>query len=97
MKNSQAIKYFNKSYFWDCEPNAIRLKTHSILIIERVLSQSLELEKDLIKLDKFYSKDKIKEVALSSTQIFGNERIILISKKYNLNSLHFNNFYNKNI
>ncbi len=97
MENNLAINHFRKSYFWDCELNTIKINSHIVLIIDRVLSQSLELEKDLIKLDKFYSKDKIKEVALSSTQIFGNERIILISKKYNLNSLHFNNFYKEEL
>ena len=96
MENYLAIKYFKKSYFWDCELGDIRLKSHLFLIIERVLSQSLELEKDLAQLEDIYPISKIKEIALSSTQIFGNERINFISKKYNLNSLNFINFYRKN-
>lgn len=97
MENDLAIKYFRKSYFWDCDPNIIKINSHIVLIIDRVLSQSLELEKDLIILEKLYTKKKIIDAALSSTQIFGNERIVLISEKYNLNSLEFYNFYKEEL
>lgn len=93
MKLDLAINHFNKSYFWDCEPKEIKLRSHIILIIERVLSQSLDLENDLIKLENLYSKSKIKKIAISSKQIFGNERIEKISNKYNLNPLSFVNYY----
>lgn len=93
MKKDLAIKHFKKSFFWDCDPKEIKLEEDYPLIIERVLSQSLNLNEDLKKLDTIYLKSIIKRVALSSTQIFGNERIQFIANRYNLKVIDFYRYY----
>jgi hypothetical protein len=90
-----AISYFSSAYFWDCKNNEIFLDTHFKLVIERVLSQSLILKKDIVNLEHIYHIDLIISIAKNSQQIFGNERIEFISIRYNIGLNNFLRYYHQ--
>lgn len=88
----KAINLFNEAFFWDCVKEEINTKEDENFIIERVLSQSLNRDVDFIRLKEFFSIDKIVNVALNSSQIFGNERIEDIAIYFNIHPNEIQNY-----
>lgn len=94
MTSNKAIDFFSEVYFWEYDLNNILLDEDSNLIIERVLSQSPNLDIDLVQLESFYSINLIINIIKKrNNQIFGNERIEIISKRYNLDLNNFKRYY----
>lgn len=93
-KNLKAVDFFRAGFFWDCVQDEIMLYDDFDLVIQRVLSRSSNLSKDLNVLDKIYFKNAIKYIALEkSGQIFGVEQIEQIAKHYSLNPKKFRRYF----
>lgn len=89
IEEQKAINFFQKVLFWDCKAELIMLKGDYDLVIERVLGQSLNYDRDFPILKKIYPLKLIKKIALSNTQIFGNERIEAISNYFGFTPENF--------
>lgn len=90
----KAIEVFEPYFFWDCQKEKIDLENDAEFVVERVLAYSLN-EYETINLEKLitiYSIDFVREVAKNSTQIFGNERIELISKRIGVDPTEMNRY-----
>lgn len=93
-KGEKAVKYFHPGFFWDCYKDNIIFDNDYDLIIERVLSCSFDLKKDLEILEEIYPIKLIKKIAIdNSGQIFGNEQIEKIAIHYKLNPKKFRRYY----
>lgn len=93
ISNIEISKLFKTSFFWDYQIENLDLKNDAIIVIERVLSQSLNLERDYPKLLNIYTSDFIKKIFENSVQIFGNERIEKISSFLNINPQNIQNYF----
>lgn len=92
-KNQKAVDFFRPGYWWDCDKDKILIEQDYDIVIERVLSQSNELSRDLAVLDKIYTEEIIKYIALEQNgQIFGFEQIEEIAKHYNLDANKFRRY-----
>lgn len=90
----KAVDFFRAGFFWDCVKDEIMLYDDFELVIERVLSRSSNLSKDLLILDNIYFEEVIKSIALDkSGQIFGVEQIKYISEHYKLNPNNFRRYF----
>ncbi|MGP2571262.1 DUF6922 domain-containing protein [Ornithobacterium rhinotracheale] len=87
----KAIEIFNEGFFWDCKKDQIDLEEDYDLVIERVLSHSMSYNRmeNFQKLKEIYPLELIQEIAVNSTQIFGNEIIEDIAKFFDLNPKDF--------
>lgn len=88
-KSGHLKKVFRKSIFWDVDMDRLSVKKDRKFIIERVLSRNMHDLQNLINLESLYSRDQIKEVALGSREIIGNDSIHFIAKRYRLNPKAF--------
>lgn len=89
IENQKALNFFDRIFFWDCKADLIMLEGDYDLVIERVLGESLNYDKDFPVLKKIYPLELIKEIALPNTQIFGNERIEAIANFFGFNKEDF--------
>ena len=80
---------FYKSSFWDVDMDRLDIEKDADFIIPRVLEMNMGREKYFQNLEKLYPIDQIKHYALQSREIWGNENIDAISKRYGLNPLDF--------
>ena len=95
-KGKRAVDYFSSGFFLDCQKDKILIDQDYDIVIERVLSRSYCLEKELLILDDMYPRELIIELAIEkSGQIFGNEQIEEISKHYNLDPKKFRRYFIK--
>lgn len=91
-KRKKLSNYFPKHLFWDVNLDKLDVRFDKDFIIERVLAYHMEDEEIFKKLEKLYSKKEIKKIALNSKQIFGNETIEFISKRYKLDPTTFSKY-----
>lgn len=90
----KAISHFRSGFFWDCKKEDIKVDSDFDFVIERVLSRSHDLKKDIQKLEEIYSSRLIKKIAKNNNgQIFGNEQIEEIAEHYNLKPKHFERYF----
>lgn len=87
----KVLDVFRAGYFWDADLNELSWND-DMYIIEKVLSGSLNLERDLPLLEKHYSKSKIIYIAINSTQIYGNEDIEFIASRYKIKPNSFQKY-----
>lgn len=96
LKGEKAVRFFRRGFFWDCVQDDILVDNDYDLVIERVLSRSANLAKDLSVLDNIYPKKVIKSVALEkSGQIFGVEQIEEIAGHYKMNPKQFRRYFKR--
>lgn len=85
------LDFFPQRMFWEYHAEDLSIEEDKELIIERVLNRSLSIEllKNLRILDSLYKREQIIEVALGSSEIYGNETIEIIATYYGLNPREF--------
>ena len=70
--NYKVSDLFPKHIFWDVNPDKLHIDKDKDLIINRVLSWGMD-DSLFDKLEKLYSKKIIKNIAIHSSEIKGNE------------------------
>ena len=82
---------FPKYIFWDCDLNNFSLDDQEdrSFIIQRVLKMSFIEENLLEKIEDLFPTEEIKYYAAGSKEIFGNERIEMLCKRYNMKLKQF--------
>ena len=83
---------FPREMFWDIDMDNLSLEKDSDFIIQRVLSRSMHNSEYLGKLEKLSSIKKIREIALQSSEIRGNEDIEFIAERYQLRPEQFKKY-----
>lgn len=83
---------FQKWMFWDVDMEKLSIKDDKFFIIDRVLSGNMENAIYLDRLERIYSIRDIKNVAISSRSIRGNEAIRFIAKRYGMNPKSFRQY-----
>ncbi len=92
IKNKELVDLFPKAIFWDVALEKLSIKDDKDFIIQRVLSWHMDNEERLENLEKLYAIEDIKHYALKSNEIFGNEAIEFLAKRYNLEPSQFQKY-----
>lgn len=92
MEDINILDYYPKGLFWDVHADRLHWKDDAWYIVDRVLSRSEAYPENLDKLESIYPLKGIKQVALESASIFGQEYITELSKRYNLDKTKFKNW-----
>jgi hypothetical protein len=95
VKNSNISSIFPKHLFWDVDMDNVFLDEDADFIIGRVLSKSSKSE-DLSLLESIYEKGEIKFYAIQH-DIFGNERIEFLCKRYDLKPSSLRHYIQKQL
>ena len=83
-KQPKLESLFRKAMFWDVHMDRLSIKKDKEFIIDRVLARNMLNPKYLENLEKLYSVDLIKRVAIESNSIRGNEIIRFIANRYGM-------------
>ena len=78
--------------FWDVDMDMLSLNRDKDFIIPRVLGRFMDNDKYLDNLEAIYPIDEIKNFAINSNEIFGNEIIERLAKRYHLNPFDFKKY-----
>lgn len=78
--------------FWDVNMEKLSVKKDKNFIISRVLARFMNNDDYLKKLESIYSISEIKRIAMKSNEIFGNEIIEHLSKRYKLSPYDFKKY-----
>lgn len=92
--NVNLSNYFPKGVFWDVDISMLDYKRDVDYIIPRVLDKGLLFD-CLDSLDELYSLEAIQYFCINSSQIFGNEKIHVLAKRYKLEPEQFIRFDTK--
>lgn len=84
--------HFPGPVFWDVDPSSLDIKLDKDFIIERVLARNMGNEIYFEKLEELYPKREIKKIALSSSQIRGNNTIRAIANRYGIDPNRIKNY-----
>lgn len=95
LKNSNISNIFPKHLFWDVDMNSIFLDEDAAFIIGRTLSKCSNND-DLLLLESIYEIGEIKFYA-QKHDIFGNERIEFLCKRYDLKKSNFRHYIQKDL
>ncbi len=85
-------KLFPAVMFWDVDMDMLSLNRDKDFIIPRVLGRFMDDDEYLDNLEAIYPIDEIKSFAINSNEIFGNEIIEHLAKRYHLNPFDFKKY-----
>lgn len=92
LDNKNLAQLFPAVMFWDVNMKKLSLIKDKDFIIVRVLSRFMNNDDYLKKLESIYSLSDIKRFAVRSNEIFGNEIIEHLAKRYHLSPLNFKKY-----
>jgi hypothetical protein len=96
LKNIAVNDIFPKYLFWEYKIELLDFTLHKDLIIPRALYFSTKetFEKDIIKLEEFYTKREILQCIHHTKELISNEVCELVANRYNA-SIHYRFIYSK--
>jgi len=90
--NRALLNELPASMFWDVDRDDLSVIDDSNLIISKVLNRSYPKPWAIDILEKIYPVEYIKNVALDSSQIMGNDTIEKIASRYGLSPDSFKKY-----